>query len=428
MPARILWRFWMSCSNICGRWDWKIPQSLRRRFLLLCWLFAMRSRREIAHLWGLLIWIARVNFRAKISKFPRSQPDPLVPVAMRPLVLPADPNEVTADFRAAAFRPDGVPVQPMLSVDEILRLAGEVNLRSNNTSTRSVVAAAPLTVDQLQMQLMQQQQMNWQLMQMQMLQQRSPRSGGANVTLLPPKEKPFETMLNRALTKSSGAPSASSSSRLCLEDQKEESPPVAATHSSIQASQAVPSSDAALEAPEKKVEESQSQKLDDTAKPLEFGEAFTSPKQKGEPSVSLAASMARLQIARVDGAMTSPDEESAQPARAKKRPAAAAAKVASKKAKPQTSKDVPAGSGVMKKPAMALKRPAGSKDAERKAILSKVPAAVRKQFANGCSKCRYTTCTPSCWRGRGYFWTWQTHQRDCAVENRKCSRISWQRV
>ena len=334
------------------------------------------------------------QLQSKISKFPRSQPDPLVPVAMRPLVLPADPNEVTADFRAAAFRPDGVPVQPMLSVDEILRLAGEVNLRSDNASTRSVVAAAPLTVDQSQMQLMQQQQMNWQLMQMQMLQQRSPRSGGANVTLLPPKEKPFETMLNRALTNSSGAPSGSSSSRLCLEDQKEESAPVAATHSSLQASQAVPSSDAPVEAPEKKVSESQSQKLDDAATLLEFGGAFTSPKQKGEPSVSLAASMARLQIARVDGAMTSPDEESAQLARAKKRPAAAAAKVASKKAKPQTSKDVPAGSGVMKKPAMALKRPAGSKDAERKAILSKVPAAVRKQFANGCSKCRYTTCTP----------------------------------
>ena len=178
---------------------------------------------------------------------------------------------------------------------------------------------------------------------------------------------------------------------------------MAATHSSLQASQAVPSSDAPVEAPEKKVSESQSQKLDDAATLLEFGGAFTSPKQKGEPSVSLAASMARLQIARVDGAMTSPAEESAQPARAKKRPAAAAAKVASKKAKPQTSKDVPAGSGVMKKPAMALKRPAGSKDAERKAILSKVPAAVRKQFANGCSKCRYTTCTSSCWRGRGYF-------------------------
>ena len=144
----------------------------------------------------------------------------------------------------------------------------------------------------------------------------------------------------------------------------------------------------------RKSRKSQFQKLDDTAKPLELGEALTSPKQKGEPSVSLSASMARLQNARVDGAMTSPAEESAQPARAKKRPAAAAAKVASKKAKPQTSKDDSASSFVLKKPAMALKRPAGSKDAERKAILSKVPAAVRKQFANGCSKCRYTTCTP----------------------------------
>ena len=98
------------------------------------------------------------QLQSKISKFPRSQPSPLISAAMRPVALPADPNEVSAEFRAAAFGPDGVPVTPMLSIDDILRLAGEVSLRSNNASTRSVVAAAPLTVDQLQMQLMQQQQ------------------------------------------------------------------------------------------------------------------------------------------------------------------------------------------------------------------------------------------------------------------------------
>lgn len=343
------------------------------------------------------------QLQSKMSKFPRSQPDPLVPVALRPLALPADPNEVTADFRAAAFRPDGVPVEPMLSVDEILRLAGEVNLRSNNASTRSVVAAAPLTVDQLQMQLMQQQQMNWQLMQMQMLQQRSPRSKDANVTLLPPKEKPFEAMLSRALTKSSGA-SAASSSRLCLEDQKGQSAPSAAVPSRLEASEVVPFSGAALEAPETKVEEDQSQKLEEAAKPLKDETLLATPKQKGQPSVSLAASMARLQNARADGAVTSAAEESAQPASTKKRPASAAARVklAAKKAKPMTPRDFPASSSVLKKPASALKRPAGSKDAERKALLAKIPAAVRKQFANGCSKCRYTNCTPSCWRGRGY--------------------------
>eukprot|EP00435_Cladocopium_sp_Y103_P061098 s891_g22.t1 len=346
------------------------------------------------------------QLQSKIEKFPRTQPAPLVPVELRPLELPADPSEVSAEFRAAAFVPDGLPVEPMLSLDEILRLAGEVNLRSNNASTRSVVAAAPLTVDQLQIQLMQQQQMNYQLLQMQMLQQRSPRAGGANLTIFPPKEKPLETMLNRALTNSSGL--GSSSSRLCLEDQKQVSSSLPATPATVtpantHGSHQVSAVDLAVEKNEKTFEECHSQKQGDAVRRLDFGEAVASPKQKGQPSVSLADSMARLQAARADGPVKAPAEESTHPASARKRPASAVVKASPKKAKPVTSKDDSTPSRICKRPAAALKRPAGSKDAERKALLSKIPAAVRKQFANGCSKCRYTTCTPSCWRGRGYF-------------------------
>ena len=43
-----------------------------------------------------------------------------------------------------------------------------------------------------------------------------------------------------------------------------------------------------------------------------------------------------------------------------------------------------------------------AREARRKAMLAAVPKAVQAQFKNGCSKCRYTRCTVSCWRARGF--------------------------
>ena len=43
-----------------------------------------------------------------------------------------------------------------------------------------------------------------------------------------------------------------------------------------------------------------------------------------------------------------------------------------------------------------------SRQARRQAILAVVPKKVQLQFQNGCSKCRYTNCTVSCWRSRGF--------------------------
>lgn len=43
-----------------------------------------------------------------------------------------------------------------------------------------------------------------------------------------------------------------------------------------------------------------------------------------------------------------------------------------------------------------------SREARRRAILAVVPKKVQLQFKNGCSKCRYTNCTVSCWRSRGF--------------------------
>ena len=43
-----------------------------------------------------------------------------------------------------------------------------------------------------------------------------------------------------------------------------------------------------------------------------------------------------------------------------------------------------------------------SRQARREAILAIVPKKVQLQFQNGCSKCRYTNCTVSCWRSRGF--------------------------
>ncbi len=65
----------------------------------------------------------------------------------------------------------------------------------------------------------------------------------------------------------------------------------------------------------------------------------------------------------------------------------------------------------------ALKRPAGKTELhisvasktrasadERNRLLREIPAAVRKQYANGCGTCRWRPgCCVSCWKKRGYF-------------------------
>ena len=40
--------------------------------------------------------------------------------------------------------------------------------------------------------------------------------------------------------------------------------------------------------------------------------------------------------------------------------------------------------------------------ARRRAILQLVPKKMQQQFKNGCSKCRFTRCTVSCWMSRGF--------------------------
>ena len=63
------------------------------------------------------------------------------------------------------------------------------------------------------------------------------------------------------------------------------------------------------------------------------------------------------------------------------------------------------------KEAASKKRPAAetvstgglSKQERRKALLAKIPIALKKKFKDGCATCRYTPlCCPSCWSKRGY--------------------------
>ena len=98
----------------------------------------------------------------------------------------------------------------------------------------------------------------------------------------------------------------------------------------------------------------------------------------------------------------------------------------------EQTKDTPCGNSSMKKPAAAkakstksssLKRPASktmakaktkpkgkvpakakmSNQDKRAALLRIIPPALKKKFANGCSKCRERPlCTASCWRMRGF--------------------------
>jgi hypothetical protein len=69
----------------------------------------------------------------------------------------------------------------------------------------------------------------------------------------------------------------------------------------------------------------------------------------------------------------------------------------------------PAASLVAKRPATCrrgLKRPAAAaplgREAKRQQLLRKIPEDLKRKYKNGCSKCRYTFCTPSCWAGRGF--------------------------
>ena len=64
----------------------------------------------------------------------------------------------------------------------------------------------------------------------------------------------------------------------------------------------------------------------------------------------------------------------------------------------------PAASLVAKRPATCrrgLKRPAAAaplgREAKRQQLLRKIPEDLKRKYKNGCSKCRYTFCTPSCW-------------------------------
>jgi hypothetical protein len=45
---------------------------------------------------------------------------------------------------------------------------------------------------------------------------------------------------------------------------------------------------------------------------------------------------------------------------------------------------------------------ASDRAARRQAILASVPKKIQAQYRKGCSKCRYTRCTVSCWRSRGF--------------------------
>ena len=63
-----------------------------------------------------------------------------------------------------------------------------------------------------------------------------------------------------------------------------------------------------------------------------------------------------------------------------------------------------------------------SREARRQAMLAAVPKKVQLQFQNGCSKCRYTRCTVSCWRSRGFE---STYRIFCTVRDLKGN--TWQK-
>ena len=93
-----------------------------------------------------------------------------------------------------------------------------------------------------------------------------------------------------------------------------------------------------------------------------------------------------------------------------KRPAAAIASTgcdgkkakAGKAAEGQESKKA---KSKAKPKAQTATKPKGqmSREERRRAILAVVPKAMQQRYKDGCSKCRYTRCTVSCWIGRGFF-------------------------
>ena len=93
-----------------------------------------------------------------------------------------------------------------------------------------------------------------------------------------------------------------------------------------------------------------------------------------------------------------------QEAGGKRRAKAEAKSKAKGKAKAKT-KTVQKG-GMLKRP--AKKTPprelgAAERSAKREALLQRVPAALKRRFAGGCSTCRFRPmCTVSCWAKRGF--------------------------
>lgn len=110
-----------------------------------------------------------------------------------------------------------------------------------------------------------------------------------------------------------------------------------------------------------------------------------------KPAVSLSESMLKLQEAVVEHTQDSPCGNSAM-----KKPAAA-----------RTSLKRPAGKTMAmpksKPKGKAQAKPQMSNEEKRVALLRTIPAALKKKYANGCSRCRERPqCTISCWKLRGY--------------------------
>ena len=68
--------------------------------------------------------------------------------------------------------------------------------------------------------------------------------------------------------------------------------------------------------------------------------------------------------------------------------------------KPEVAKRSSKGKGTVTP--KGAKVAASDRAARRQAYLASMPKKIQAQYRKGCSKCRYTRCTVSCWRSRGF--------------------------
>ena len=296
-----------------------------------------------------------------LKKWLQSSPDPTPYL----LCLPQDPQELPAGMLAAAF-PEGNPVEGPFPAAEISLLARQIPLRVSNKAVsdpkavpeQASMSSPARALGQMMVGLMR----------------------GMGAVRSEPAAK--ITILDSPEAK------ASKPRQLALEDAKPQNPVLpAGAGAACTSTTAVVAETLPTQAPGRMEENllSLRQSLSENAE------------------VSVKRPAAKDQMARAPAGLK-------RPAATLKRPAAAVGTSEPEGQKKQKQQQEAAQGTVLKRPAgktelhiSVASKTRASAD-ERNRLLREIPAAVRKQYANGCGTCRWRPgCCVSCWKKRGYF-------------------------